>query len=209
MRKVPALVGTVVALASWLASSSWSQAQQGGEKEKEPITIQGVVAEITAEGEVIFDYAHNKAVEAEAAFLTVVGAPKTSQSGGGERATKVSSDKSGQTDGKHDNIYIVWLTPKTKVCKCTVDNSGVQRASTSSSPRSEKKECSLDNLEVGEMVEIQFIPRSENNERQVGHQTEKMRQTHGRDRTYVGYAAEVTILEPTSSSPSGSQDRGR
>ncbi len=96
MRKAPVLVGTVVALASWLASPSTSQAQQGGEKE--PITIQGVVAEITAEGEVIFDYAHNKAVEAEAAFLTVVGAPKSSQSGGGERRREGGERRQGGAD---------------------------------------------------------------------------------------------------------------
>ena len=38
-------------------------------------TIRGVIAGITAEGEVMFDYRTNKAVAAEAAFLTVVGSP--------------------------------------------------------------------------------------------------------------------------------------
>ncbi len=142
MRKAPVLVGTLVALAFFpfwgFASSSWSCRPKpgGGEKEKEPITIQGVVAEITAEGEVIFDYAHNKAVEAEAAFLTAGRGPQdlAIRRRGGAAPTKVSSDKPGQTDGKHDNIYIVWLTPKTKVSCCAmVDNSGPQRASTSSS----------------------------------------------------------------------------
>ncbi len=59
------------------------------------------------------------------------------------------------------------------------------------------------------MVEIQFNRAVRTTSRQVGHQTEKMRQTHGRDRTYVGYAAEVTILEPKNASPSGSPDRNR
>ena len=112
-----------------------------------------------------------------------------------------------QTDGKHDNIYIVWLTPKTKVCKCTVDTGGVQKALTAASSRSEKKECSPADLEVGEQVELQFVPRTETDENQVGHQTHKMRQTHGRDRTYVGYAAEVTILEPKDAAQSGDKER--
>ena len=89
MRKLPVLIGTVVALALSVAFTPSSQAQQdrnrsGGENSKAAITIQGVVAEITAEGEVIFDYRHNKAVEAEAAFMTVVGCPKKSEAGGAE-----------------------------------------------------------------------------------------------------------------------------
>ena len=42
-------------------------------------TIHGIVAGITAEGEIFFNHQTNTAVKAEAAFLTVVGSPIRSE----------------------------------------------------------------------------------------------------------------------------------
>ncbi len=62
---------------------------------------------------------------------------------------------------------------------------------------------------MGDRVEIQFTPRNEDDDKQIGHQTAKMRQTHGRDRTYVGTASAVTILESNEGAQSGDKDKER
>ncbi len=213
MRKLTVLVGSVVALALAVAFSPSARAQQerpttSGEHGKSPKTIQGVVAEITEEGEIVFDYRNNKAIEAEAAFLTVVGSPKEWSPGAGERATAATgSDKSSHSGEKRDNVYIVWLTPKTKVCKCTARSGGAHRAATTGSESSEKKECSLAQLEVGDRVEIEFVPTEESGQHNVSQQTEKMRQTHGRHRIFVGDAKEVTIIESPDQERAGAKDK--
>ena len=48
-------------------------AQQPNERPAETETIRGVVAGVTAEGEMVFDYKSNRGAAAEAACLTVVG----------------------------------------------------------------------------------------------------------------------------------------
>ena len=170
-------------------------------------TIRGVVAGITAEGEVTFDYAHNRAVAAEAAFLTVVGSPMKSEKEGTERADKArAEEKSGQSAGKRHNVYIVWLSPRTKVCEC-MEESGKSTAAKPESDKGEKKECSLDKLEIGDHVEIQFQPRDESTETHLAHQTNRMREKHGRHRTHVGFATEVTILVHKDQEHSGSKEK--
>ena len=48
----------------------------------------------------------------------------------------------------------------------------------------------------GHRVEIKFTPREETAGNTFAHQTEQMRQKHGRHRTYVGDATEITIVTP-------------
>jgi len=159
-------------------------------------TIRGVVAGITAEGEVTFDYTHNRAVAAEAAFLTIVGSPMKSEKEGTEHADKArAEEKPGQSARKRHNVYIVWLSPRTKVCEC-MEESGKSNAAKPESDKGEKKACSLDKIEIGDHVEVQFQPRDESSETHFAHQTDRMREKHGRHRTHVGIATEVTILVP-------------
>jgi hypothetical protein len=72
----------------------------------------------------------------------------------------------------------------------------VERGNTNQtqSQQGEKKECTLDQIEVGDHVEIQFNRREESGANSVAHQTEQMRQKHGRHRTFVGTATSITIL---------------
>ena len=155
-------------------------------------TIRGVIAGVTAEGEVMFDYRNNRAVAAEGAFLTVVGSPTTPDAES-TRATAAATEERGSSNRKRHNVYYVWMTPKTKVCECTETpeaskpQAGTQRAE-------QKREVSFDNLEVGDHVEIQFAPRDDSTSTGSAHQSEQMRRKHGRDRTHVGYATEVTIV---------------
>jgi hypothetical protein len=204
MKKLPTLLATVatMALAIALSPSCWAQEGRGSSgrddqkhRSAHSQTIRGVVAEITTEGEMVFDYRHNRAIEAEAAFLTVVGSPVKSEKGEAQhRATARGEEKHGQSGRRRHDVYIVWLSPRTKVCECIEESGQSKPGQSQASSKGEKKECGLDELEVGDHVEIQFSPREESGGSQIAHQTEKMRGKHGRHRTHVGTATEVTIL---------------
>jgi hypothetical protein len=155
-------------------------------------TIRGVVAAITAEGEATFDFRSNRAVMAEAAFLTVVGSPVKSEAGDSGRRTNANDkEKFGSSGRRRHNVYMVWLTPRTKICESSGEHG---KSNQTQSQPGEKKEVMLDQLEVGDHVEIQFSRREESGANSFAHQTEQMRRKHGRHRTFVGNAASITIL---------------
>jgi hypothetical protein len=170
--------------------------------------IHGIVAGITAEGEVIFDYAHNRAVAAEGAFVTIVGSPAWSVKERSEHAEKARAEgKEGHSGRARHSVYIAWLSPRTKICECMMEESGKSSAAKHESASGEKKECTLDKLEIGDHVEIQFEPRDESSGSHVAHQTERMREKHGRHRTHVGYATEVTIMVPKDEEHSAAREK--
>jgi hypothetical protein len=140
-------------------------------------TIRGMVAAVTTEGELAIDYRTKQAVLAQAAFLTIVGSPTP---GSRPRDAKQEQDEAGR-----DNVYIAWLSPRTKVCKVSGD----------ADKSAQKKEVLPDELEVGDYVEVKLNIRDATDVSPVN-QTDQMRRTHGRDRIYVGDAMEVTILPP-------------
>ncbi len=218
---LPASTATM-ALAILLAPSSWGQdasvkddKNPSGKQEQKQAsiraeTIRGVIAGITAEGEVTFDYAHNRAVEAEGTFLTVVASPAKSEKGETVHGDKARADEKpeGSARKRHD-VYIVWLMPRTKICECIAESGKSNAAHNEASSKTEKKECSVERLEVGDHVEIQFQHRDESTESHVGHQTQRMREKHGRHRTHVGFATEVTVIVPKDDGQShtGSKDK--
>jgi len=169
------------------------------------MTIHGIVAGVTVEGETVVDYKARKAVEVEGAFLTVVGMPghhhdaAHSEKASGE---KTSGEKSAGMGHHRANVYTVWLTPKTKLCSCC-DESG---------KACEKKECGMEKLEVGDRVEIKFARRDESSSTAGANHTEAMRSKHGRNRIYSVDAQEITILpamHEAAGSPSGSSGEKR
>ena len=89
-------------------------------------------------------------------------------------------------------MYYVWLSPRTKICEDWTDRS-TTTATNDKQSTAQKKEVAVDNLEVGDHVEIQFVRRDESNANNI-HQTEQMTKKHGRHRTFVGQATSVTIL---------------
>jgi hypothetical protein len=176
-------------------NSSRAEKQEQKQASIRAETIRGVVAGITAEGEVTFDYAHNRVVAAEGAFLTVVASPVKSEKRDTARQDKARAEaKPGEPARKRHDVYIVWLSPRTKLCECMEESGKSNATKNQGSNKTEKKECSLEKLEVGDHVEIQFQPREESSENHVAHQTERMREKHGRHRTHVGSASEVTII---------------
>jgi hypothetical protein len=202
-----AMASTIV-LALTLSPSTWAQQQTGrtadeqaqnptvgqdrNQKSSEMETIRGVVAAVAVEGEMMLDYRSNRAAAAEATFLTVVGSPIKSDGQTRDRAAAPESDRRGRAAGNRHNVYIVMLTPRTKVCEASRDSE--KSSQTPGQSEAQKKEVALDQLEVGDHVEIQFARREDSGANNFAHQTEQMRQKHGRHRTYVGYATSVTIL---------------
>ena len=192
-------LGIALGTAAWAQDNRTGAGNQGQDTNQgraETQTIRGVVAGVTAEGEIVVDYKTNRAVVAEADYLTIVGSPTTGQGSASERRGGEQAGEN-QSGKKRENIYIVWLTPKSKVYE----------ASDTSGGAGQKKETSLDRLEVGDRVEIQFTPREESAGRPGANQTAQMRGTHGRDRTYVGDANAITILP--SNRGSAQSDRNR
>jgi phosphatidate phosphatase PAH1 len=164
-------------------------------------TIRGTVAGVTTEGEVFFNHQTNSAVKAEATFLTVVGSPIHSEARDRDHAAAaVGNEKQhAGSGGRRHNVYVVWMTPKTKVCEATNESGASQNARSESS----KKECALDRLEVGDHVEVQFTPQDESAAHSNIHQSEQMRSKHGRHRTHVGYATAITIMPSKDHDQSG------
>ncbi len=162
-------------------------------------TIRGVISGITAEGEVLLDYRTNAAARAEGAFLTIVGSPAKSEAGNNDRkASEPQTEQHASSGRKRHNVYIAWLTPRTKICEASeqpgkLDQKEARNASETPSPGG-SKECSFDQLEVGDHVEIQFTPQEESAANNNVHQNQQMRRTHGRNRTFVGYAMSITVL---------------
>jgi hypothetical protein len=185
--------------------------QNRNQSTSESETIRGIVAGITSEGEVTFDYRSNRAIMAEAAFLTVVGSPVKSEMGNSSRRANANdNEKSGASGRKRHNVYMVWLTPKTKICEAGAEHGKSSQNQNQSQRQSqaEKKEVTLDQLEVGDHVEIQFNRREESGANSVAHQTEQMRQKHGRHRTFVVNASSITILPSRDEDRSGSKTEG-
>jgi hypothetical protein len=183
--------------------------QEGTRTAGEMETIRGVVAAITAEGEAMLDYRTNTAARSEAAFLTIVGSPVKSEVGDTAGRTP-ATDRTGTepSNRKRHNVYIAWLTPRTKVCDASEERGREGRNNAANAASSTKKEIALDQLEVGDHVEIRFSPGDNSAANAGTHQTQQMRQKHGRHRTFVGFATEVTILPSSehhqaSSAPSG------
>lgn len=198
-------------LAALLGSGAWAQqdnkSNTGDRQQPDSQVIRGTIAGVTAEGELAVDYRTNKAVMVEAANLTVVGSPtedrngqKQEQAKGTDKDKDKAEDKDKVADqdknNGRDNIYIVWLNPRTKVCQ----------ASDASAGSNQKKEVSLDQLEVGDRVVIVFARREHSGANAAAHHTERMRRKHGRHRIFFGDATEITILPPRKdSSKSGAE----
>jgi hypothetical protein len=174
------------------ATTNRNQATSGVE------TIRGVISGVTTEGELVLDFRTNAAARTEGAFLTVVGSPMKSEAGTSDRQASgaESEQQHGWSGKKRHNIYIAWLSPRAKVFEA-IDRPGQsdrdQRSSnTQGQGTGERKEITFDQLQVGDHVEIQFSPQEESGANNV-HQNQQMRRTHGRDRTFVGYAMSIVV----------------
>jgi hypothetical protein len=177
---VVSLAGAVAAPARADDKNGQNQDQNQNQKQKHSgnWTIHGKVAGVTAEGELALDYQTNRAVMVETAYLTIVGSPA------GHDASHHEASHHEASHHDRDNIYVVALTPKTKVCQAGGD----------SGKSDQKKEVALDQLEVGDRVEVAFQSDDESNAAGGNRPTARMRGKHGRHRIFFGSAKDITIL---------------
>jgi len=205
MRKVLAVVaacGLGIALAAgvWAQDNKAANADQNQDKDKdrgETITVRGVVAEVNAEGELVIDYQTKQAVLVAATYLTIVELPKDGQGDASKRGDADRKDEGKDKDKNKDqakddddddtsrrNVYIVWLSPRTKVYEASGD----------SEKADQKKEASPDRIDVGEVVEVQMTRRAETAAEPGVDQSAPARRKHGRYRVVLGDAKAITIL---------------
>ena len=104
----------------------------------------------------MFDYRTNRAVAAEAAFLTVVGSPTKADGAKRPERPPRANEERGSTNRKRHNVYYVWLTPRTKICESNCASREVATPQAEAQRSEQKREVAFDNLEVGDHVEIQF-----------------------------------------------------
>lgn len=191
--RTPLVTAVVLVLSLAFGSSASAQADKttsndkGGNANKtEMQTIRGVIAGVTAEGETAFDFNANRATTVEAAYLTVVGSPKVDKGDSHDKNAGGNADnKSGSADKKRENVYIVWLSPKTKVDEQSYGPDGKLQT---------VKDMNFDKVEVGDRVEIQFMCRDESHSNTNTVHSDKAKMKHGRHRTFVGDANWITIL---------------
>jgi hypothetical protein len=165
-----------------------------------------VIAAVIAEGLAMIDYRTNRAVAAEAAFLTVVGSPVKSEGAAKDRPVATETERQGDSGKKRHNVYYIWMTPRTKVCEASNEWGAARQ--TQSQTEAQKRDVAFDRLEVGDHVEIQFTRSEETGANTATHQSERLRTKHGRDRTFVGQASSITIQPPMNAAEHSSSKFG-
>lgn len=170
---------------------------------KQQQTIRGVIAGVTVEGELAIDYKSNKAMEAEMTYLTIVGHPRGMRMRRDADASARSNDRDdnkGDRDRRGDrgsasrrrmNVYVVWITPRTEFRDA--EDRG-RRRSDSNKDNDNQGGLTLNDLEVGDRVEVTFNVRDELNTGGAQNQRNEIRRKHGRHRTYFGDATSIVLL---------------
>jgi hypothetical protein len=173
-----------------LVPASWAGSYQDAKRSNpsDTMKVRGVVAGVTVTGETAIDLKTDTAMIVEASFLTVIGSPVNDRDKG--EGTTRTADASGVSERLRHNVYTIWMTPRTKVMQRTAE---AARSDTGKAD-SNMKEANFDQLEVGDIVEIEFNPQEESGVTAVSAKTQQMRRSHGRHRSYSGYATSVTIL---------------
>jgi hypothetical protein len=193
---LPITLGLLLAPAAWAGDDDKKTGGAKGEEQK----VWGVVSEVTVLGETDIDYKTRKAITAEATFVTVIGHPAHHSAMQKEGATASSENKDRDRDVKRTsndtadrsserarhrmNVYIVAISPRTKVCE-------VMASGKEGSASVKEESCELEKLEIGDRVEIAFEPKT--TDKSSGDKDASMK--HGRHRTYFGTATAIKIMD--------------
>jgi hypothetical protein len=161
------------------ASATAQDANKNNGKDRGAVTTQtvrGLVAGVTAEGEVALDYRTQRAVAAEMMFVTIVGSPHRAD---GQASAEGEKERGAAGAQRHrHNVYVLWLSPRTQV----------RDANQGASNNKQGTPANVDALEIGDHVEVTFTPREDSNTGAA------KPAKHGRHRTYYGDATSITIL---------------
>jgi hypothetical protein len=130
-----------------------------------------------------------------------------------DRNARNAGDRQASSDGQRHNVYVVWLTPRTEIRRLDRDRDN-QDANRNERDRGDRNTgananasnrgvnanaLTLDALEVGDRVEVQFIERGAADNNQNRNQAQNQNpnaasRKHGRHRTYYGEAVAINIL---------------
>jgi len=193
---LPLTLGLILAPTAWAGDDDKKSSDKKGDEQ----TIRGVVSEVTVVGETDIDFKTRKAITAEETFVTIIGHPAnhhaTQKEGGvassdkdrDVKRTSTDASRAGERPRHRMNVYVVAISPKTKVCEC-------KETGKEGSASAKEEACNLDKLEIGDRVEVSFNPKmttasSDNKDDSKASAPSK----HGRHRTYFGTATAVKIM---------------
>ena len=190
------LLPTALILALVPTTRAGDDDKKATDKEGDGQTIHGVVSEVTLLGETDIDYKTKKAITSEATFVTIIGHPWNREGMRKEGAqasadkdkdvkrTSGDSSKAAERPRHRMNVYVLAVSPKTKVCEC-------METGKESSASVKEEACDLDKLEIGDRVEVSFEPKMMKESEEDG--DEAKAQKHGRHRVYFGVAKDIKI----------------
>jgi len=216
---LPITLGLFLVPTAWAGDDDKKSEGDKGQEQK----VWGVVSEVTVLGETDIDYKTRKAITAEATFVTIIGHPahhhdshkgeatasSGSKDGNARRASgEASSSGSGERHGHRMNVYVMAISPKTKICEASAGKEG---------SASKEEACEIDKLEIGDRVEVTFEPKmmSKSSDDKGKNDSKDASMKHGRHRTFFGTATAMKIMdEPvhfdsSSPSPKKSEDSGK
>jgi len=208
---LPLTLGLILAPAAWAGDDDKKSSDKKGDEQ----TIRGVISEVTVLGETDVDYKTRKVITAEATYLTIIGHPWNKdgqhEKGGVASAdkdrdrdvnrTSADSAKSGERPKRRMNVYVVAISPRTKVCECTA-------TSKDGSSSTKEEPCDIDKLEIGDHVEVCFDPKMASKSSDDKEEARDSSRKHGRHRVVFGNATAVKILdEPMGSEHSASNSK--
>jgi hypothetical protein len=211
----------LLSLATCLSASAQTQTQPRSSTDRgndrnagKQETIRGVIAGVTVAGEMAVNYRTNRAEAVEMSYLTIIGSPVRDKMFGKETSAARTSEERGrdrargeplrQAERHRHNVYIVWLTPNTKVLAANEPGTGqVNTRNNEQESAQRSKEMNWEQLEVGDHVEVTFTRREATASDTAVAGTAQSRK-HGRHRTYFGDAVSVNILPESQSHHFGS-----
>lgn len=203
--RLASLTTLALGLAVGLGASAQTKDSDKDKGNAKQMTVHGVIAGVTVEGELAIDYKAKKAIEADMTFLTIIGSPRGERRDGDNAARDRDRDRNREASNRDNrraerhrhNVYVVWLTPKTQFRDAETGDS-----------KDKSKAVTVNDLEVGDRVEVTFNVRDETNAG-AQNQTEEIRRKHGRHRTYYGDATSITLLAEPAADRARPSDRDR
>jgi hypothetical protein len=195
---LPITLGLILAPVAWAGDDD----KKADGKKGDEMTIRGVVSEVTLLGETDVDFKTGKAITAESTFLTIIGHPydaamhkdkegyqaNADKKDANIKRTSNDSSKSAGRSRHRMNVYVVAVTPRTKFCECTEPGKDGAAA--------KEEACNMDELEIGDHVEVCFDPKDTSRaDRDGGKDAKSANMKHGRHRTYFGTATAVKIMD--------------
>jgi len=215
-----ALALTVFGTPAW-AQNADKDKNTGASSTRGEETIRGIVSGFSMMGETVINYDTGRAEAAQVAYLTVLGSPDWSTQGqsGGDRdrnsgnnananantnsGNNANSSSRGNEQGamhRRHNLYVLAITPRTKVKTAKGWSRDAIRSAS---------EGSLDQVEIGDHVEVSFNPIASSNNRGGDNASNNANANskHGRHRMFRGEIVTLAVLPP--SNHHWSKDRER